>query len=147
MDADYRTAMDHIVSGEKYEAETLLAGLTGWKEADSMLETVREGIADDAAEAGRSWLLEHKNADGLYGDSPESPANLTATFLAYAALRNSHADHMREAEAYLNKTFGGLTFEAVKAGLLKEYGKDLTFSVPLLALATASGFFSLLIRV
>ena len=95
----------------------------------------------DAVEAGRKWLLEHKNADGLYGDSPESPTNLTATFLAYSALRNSHADRVREAEAFLKQTFGDLSFEAVKAGLLKEYGKDLTFSVPLLALATASGFF------
>ena len=99
------------------------------------------GGHDDAVAVGRQWLLEHQNADGLYGDSPESPANLTATFLAYSALRNTHADDVREAEAYLNKTFGGLTFEAVKAGLLKEYGRDLTFSVPLLALATASGFF------
>ncbi|MBR6240769.1 MAG: squalene--hopene cyclase [Lentisphaeria bacterium] len=99
------------------------------------------GGHDDAVAAGRQWLLEHQNADGLYGDSPESPANLTATFLAYSALRNIHADDVREAEAYLNKTFGGLTFEAFKAGLLKEYGRDLTFSVPLLALATASGFF------
>lgn len=99
------------------------------------------GGHDDAVSAGRQWLLAHRDPDGLYGDSPESPANLTATFLAYAALRNTHADAVREAEAYLNRTFGGLTFEAVKAGLLKEYGKDLTFSVPLLALATASGFF------
>ena len=43
------------------------------------------GGHDDAVAAGRQWLLEHKNADGLYGDSPESPANLTATFLAYSA--------------------------------------------------------------
>ena len=99
------------------------------------------GGHDDAVSASRQWLLTHRNPDSLYGDSPESPANLTATFLAYSALRNTHADDVREAEAYLNKTFGGLTFEAVKAGLLKEYGKDLTFSVPLLALATASGFF------
>ena len=99
------------------------------------------GGLDDAVEAGRKWLLDHKNADGLYGDSPESPANLTATFLAYAALRNTHADAVREAESYLKQTFGGLDFNSVRAGLLKEYGNDLTFSVPLLALATASGFF------
>ena len=78
------------------------------------------GGHDEAASAGRQWLLTHRNPDGLYGDSPESPANLTATFLAYSALRNAHADDVREAEAHLNKTFGGLTFEAVKAGLLKE---------------------------
>ncbi len=99
------------------------------------------GGLDNAVSEGRQWLLAHCNSDGLYGDSPESPANLTATFLAYSALRNSHADNVRAAEAYLIKTFGGLTFESVKAGLLREYGKDLTFSVPLLSLATASGFF------
>lgn len=100
------------------------------------------GGHDEAVSAGRQWLLAHHDPDGLYGDSPESPANLTATFLAYSALRNSHADHVREAEAYLNKTFDGLDFDHVRAGLLKEYGRDLTFSVPLLALAAASGFFS-----
>ena len=40
------------------------------------------GGHDDAVEEGRAWLLEHKDADGLYGDSLESPPNLTATFLA-----------------------------------------------------------------
>ena len=99
------------------------------------------GGHDAAVSAGRKWLMEHKNEDGLYGDSPESPTNLTATFLAYAALRKSHAGAVREAEDYLMRTFGGLDFESVRAGLLKEYGRDLTFSVPLLALATASGFF------
>jgi len=99
------------------------------------------GGHDDAVEAGCQWLHTHRNPDGLYGDSPESPANLTATFLAYAALRTSHIDAVREAEHYLNDMFGGLDFDHVRAGLLKEYGRDLTFSVPLLALATASGFF------
>lgn len=99
------------------------------------------GGHDNAVSAGRRWLLDHQNADGLYGDSPESPSNLTATFLAYSALRKNYSDEVRTAEDYLDHTFGGLTFEAVQGGLLKEYGKDLTFSVPLLALATASGFF------
>ena len=34
----------------------------------------------------RDWLLANADADGAYGDSPESPANLTATFLAVVAL-------------------------------------------------------------
>ena len=56
------------------------------------------GGHDDAVEAGRQWLLEHRNPDGLYGDSPESPHNLTATFLAFAALRGTHAEAVCEAE-------------------------------------------------
>ena len=54
------------------------------------------GGHDDAVSAGRQWLLTHRNPDGLYGDSPESPANLTATFLAYSALRNSHVNGVRD---------------------------------------------------
>ncbi|MBP5320343.1 MAG: squalene--hopene cyclase [Kiritimatiellae bacterium] len=89
------------------------------------------------------WLLTHANADGLYGDSPESPANLTATFLAYVALSRTGApaDAIEPARRHIEAQFGGLTFPAVRKGLLAAYGKDLTFSVPLLALATAAGCF------
>lgn len=99
------------------------------------------GGQDNAVSEGQKWLLSHQNPDGLYGDSPESPSNLTATFLAYSALQKKYRDDVQRAGNYLNEVFGGLSFEAVRGGLLKEYGKDLTFSVPLLALATASGIF------
>lgn len=94
----------------------------------------------DAVASGRNWLLSHSNTDGLYGDSPESPANLTATFLSYLSLHKTH--QLPQAKAFLQKTFGDFSFNSVKQGLMKEYGKDLTFSVPILALATAAGFFS-----
>ncbi|MBR4903001.1 MAG: hypothetical protein IKZ46_18825 [Victivallales bacterium] len=86
--------------------------------------------------AAEAWLEANCNADGLYGDSIESPPNLTATYLAAMALPSA-----KRAKAYLKTQFGSFSFEDVKHGLLAEYGKDLTFSVPLLALATASGFF------
>jgi len=93
--------------------------------------------------AAKSWLITHQNADGLYGDSPESPANLTATFLAYVALSRDgqYQTELQRARAWLIEQFGDFTFANVRHGFLAAYGKDLTFSVPILALATAAGFF------
>jgi len=94
-------------------------------------------------EKARDWLLAHADAAGLYGDSPESPANLTATFLATVALTcvGVPSERLRPAREFLKANLGGLDFVSVRKGLLAAYGKDLTFSVPLLALATAAGFF------
>ncbi|MCL2118762.1 MAG: hypothetical protein FWH27_10090 [Planctomycetaceae bacterium] len=118
--------------------------------------------------AAKAWLIAHQNADGLYGDSPESPANLTATFLAYVALSRDteHQAEMQKAQSWLLEQFGGdrlqasgfsnrlevqsprpevrslkPDFASVNRGFLAAYGNDLTFSVPILALATATGFF------
>jgi len=93
--------------------------------------------------AAKQWLLSTHDDNGLYGDSPESPANLTATFLAYVALaRNGeNSDNLEKTRTWLLEYFGDFSFAAVKRGFLAEYGKDLTFSVPILALATTTGFF------
>ena len=93
--------------------------------------------------AAKHWLLTTQNVDGLYGDSPESPANLTATFLAYVALvcDGENFDKLEKTRTWLLEYFGDFSFASVKRGFLAEYGKDLTFSVPILALATAAGFF------
>lgn len=93
--------------------------------------------------AAKDWLLSHQNADGLYGDSPESPANLTATFMSYIALSRDtiHSQRLEQSRNELLKHFGDFSFASVKAYFLNAYGKDLTFSVPILAMATAAGFF------
>ena len=106
-------------------------------------------IADSTKHAQRirdakSWLLAHQNSDGLYGDSPSSPANLTATFMSYIALWRDevHAEKLEKTKNYLLTHFGKFTFASVKQYFLKAYGKDMTFSVPILAMATAAGFFA-----
>lgn len=94
--------------------------------------------------AAKDWLLHHQNADGLYGDSPNSPANLTATFMSYIALSRDgkHAEKLEKSRNFLLSQFGNFSFDAIKTCFLKAYGKDLTFSVPILAMATAAGFFT-----
>ncbi len=50
MDSDYQTAIEHIEKGERFEAETILVSITGWRDVDDRLETLREEIADQAME-------------------------------------------------------------------------------------------------
>ena len=40
----------------------------------------------DLIKNGAAWLAADQNADGGWGDSPESPSNLSTTMLAIAAL-------------------------------------------------------------
>lgn len=91
----------------------------------------------------RAWLAQTQLADGGWGDSPESPANITATLLAYAALYNApeQAAAAQRAAQWLTTEFGAVTPQAIRAGILAKYGKDRTFSVPILALCAASGLF------
>ena len=120
--------------------------------SDSAVSTAVACVALEIADAekfateiqrAKAWLLSHQNSDGLYGDSPESPANLTASFLTYIALsRNGmYRNELERLRSWLRDHFGDFSFPSVRRGFLAKYGKDLTFSVPILALATTAGFF------
>lgn len=92
-------------------------------------------------EGGVRWLNETMKPDGSWGDSVESPSNITATLLTYVSLYavGKASDKTRE---YLNERFGGDTEEALVQGVLNYYGKDLTFSVPILMMCALAGVIS-----
>ena len=89
-------------------------------------------------EGGVRWLNDTMKPDGSWGDSVESPSNITATLLTYVSLYavGKASDKTRE---YLNERFGGDTEEALVQGVLNYYGKDLTFSVPILMMCALAG--------
>ncbi|VGO17515.1 Sporulenol synthase [Pontiella desulfatans] len=76
----------------------------------------------ELAERGLQWLREHRNADGGWGDSPESPSNFTTTLLCRCALDLETGDP-----------------EKLAAEILRFYGEDRTFSVPILTMCMLSG--------
>lgn len=96
-------------------------------------------------EKGLDWMAAHTNADGGWGDSPESPSNLTATLLCWAAFclssgnAASHAAAIRGAEQWLCRHLGDLRPESIRAGILARYGNDRTFAAPILTLCTLCG--------
>ena len=91
-----------------------------------------------AIEAGSQWLLSTMCADGSWGDSVESPSNMTATLLSYCALTHLGKTPTATRE-YLRSKFGGDSEELLVKGVLDYYGKDLTFSVPILMMCVLAG--------
>jgi len=86
---------------------------------------------------GVAWLAAHQNADGGWGDTPESPSNLSTALLVEAAMLLSVdpgaevAAALRRAEPYL-RAHAGASVEARIRSLQKVYGEDLTFAAPIL---------------
>lgn len=87
---------------------------------------------------GAAWLHQTMLHEGAWGDTIESPANMTATLLAYSAL---HAvdNPPEKAKDYLRKKFGGLDDQQIIQGVLSHYGNDLTFSLPILSMCALAG--------
>ncbi|MBM4142793.1 MAG: squalene--hopene cyclase [Lentisphaerae bacterium] len=96
---------------------------------------------------GLHWLAAHANADGGWGDSPESPSNLTATLLArnaFAAVASGERDGalaaaVAAAEAWLARRAGSLEPDALRAAVILRYGADRTFAGPILAMTAMAG--------
>lgn len=87
------------------------------------------------------WLHANMTDDGCWGDSAESPSNMTATLLSYAALYA--CDKPSEiTKKYLHEKFGGSSDSHIIRGVLDYYGKDLTFSVPILVMCASAGVIS-----
>jgi squalene-hopene/tetraprenyl-beta-curcumene cyclase len=102
-------------------------------------------------ERGCVWLLAHQNEDGGWGDTTKSFSNISTTMLCHATLvatRSLEADAsyttlaenqivtrdetIRKAAAYIERA-GGVP------ALIHRYGKDKTFSVPILTHCALAG--------
>ncbi|MDR2563186.1 MAG: squalene--hopene cyclase [Prevotellaceae bacterium] len=85
------------------------------------------------------WLMITRREDGSWGDSPESPSNMTATLLSYSALY-ALGKPPENTKRFLEQKFGNeLTEDCIVRGVLNYYGKDLTFSVPILIMCAMAG--------
>ena len=89
-------------------------------------------------DAGVRWLQKTMKTDGSWGDSVESPSNMTATLLTYVSLY-AVGQAPTETRKYLANMFGGDDEEALVQGVLRYYGRDLTFSVPILMMCALAG--------
>ena len=92
-------------------------------------------------QGGTEWLIKTMHPDGSWGDTIESPSNMTATLLTYASLCAVGVAPQKTKE-YLTGKFGGSTDQHIINGVLSYYGKDLTFSAPILVMCALSGVIS-----
>lgn len=96
-------------------------------------------------DAGFEWLIANQNDDGGWGDTVISLTNLSTTLLCWSALSLGVDKHeyanpaIQRAERWLRSELGDLSAEHLKDSVVKRYGKDLTFSVPILAVLALTG--------
>jgi len=93
---------------------------------------------------GLDWLAHKAQADGGWGDTVRSRSNLPTTVLAHAALcaAGTSQDHHRAlaaAEVWIHRRVGSDKPRAIEEAIVELYGKDRTFSVPILTLCTLAG--------
>lgn len=92
-------------------------------------------------EAGAGWLAAHQNADGGWGDTTISLSNLSTTLLCWSALRlcEGASDAIARAQVWVRERLGSVEPEALQRAVVARYGRDKTFSVPILMLCAIGG--------
>ena len=98
---------------------------------------------DHLVEAGIRWLVTNVNADGGWGDTPDSVSNISTTALGWAALAFGRAEDVDSvaagAETWITRATGGVEPRRLAAALAERYGQDRTFSVPILTMCAIAG--------
>ncbi|MGQ7870060.1 prenyltransferase/squalene oxidase repeat-containing protein [Sunxiuqinia sp. sy24] len=94
---------------------------------------------------GLSWLHCHVNVDGSFGDTPESPGNMSTSLLVYAATslyvstNQATAALQTKISCYLAGQGIDVHAPQVAEAILSHYQKDYTFSVPILTMCGLCG--------
>ena len=97
---------------------------------------------------GLQWLAAHRNTDGGWGDTVRSHSNISTTALCWAAFGAAQADPVhpevvKAAERWLCQATGAGSREQLPSflpeAIARRYGKDRTFSVPILMTLALSG--------
>lgn len=99
--------------------------------------------------AGAQWLCTHQNTQGGWGDTTLSKSNLSTTLLCWSALhlwstgteeqRQIAAPSLQQASGWITAQTGSLAPEVIARAVIARYGKDKTFSVPILMLCCLCG--------
>jgi len=94
---------------------------------------------------GVRWLAENANADGGFGDTVDSVSNVSTSLLSYAALFLTVDDYpdarraLERLDRYLVAAGIDVRSPSAVDAILAHYGKDFTFSVPILCACALAG--------
>lgn len=97
--------------------------------------------------AAARWLPQHQNPDGGWGDTVRSRSNISTTAIVWATLSTIAssdagvplAPAIAGAEEWLRRAAGGTTPDRLRSAILERYGKDRTFSIPILTVLALTG--------
>lgn len=155
-------------SRERLLSERVAAGHWEGKLSTSALSTATAVLALHVVdpdvhaaviEDGVAWLVKNQNKDGGWGDTVESRSNISTTLLCRAAVRRWHKavkhddspkpdrgklmnranEKLNRAGSWVRQNIGGESHDALVEAVKARYGKDRTFSVPILMACTLGG--------
>jgi squalene-hopene/tetraprenyl-beta-curcumene cyclase len=109
----------------------------------ALVQKAGHGSFQPLIAGGLRWLAEHQNADGGWGDTVKSFSNISTTMLCRAAFHlcgatASHPEALARCEAWLAAKYGRTPAELAEA-VRRRYGRDRTFSVPILMTSALAG--------
>jgi squalene-hopene/tetraprenyl-beta-curcumene cyclase len=113
-----------------------LCARNGYSQADRLRPLIRQGA---------SWLVSTQNADGGWGDTVRSKSNISTTAIVWATLSALEpttpavAPAVERSGQWLQRAAGEVTPAALRDAVLRRYGKDHTFSVPILTVLALTG--------
>lgn len=141
--AERRAAADHwdgvLASSALSTATAVLALHLAARARPSERRTL-----EPIVQAGVRWLIDRQNTDGGWGDTVRSRSNISTTAIVWAALsaaadRAAAANGIARSDAWLREVAGEVTPQALRAAILRRYGTDRTFSVPILTVLALAG--------
>ena len=138
-----RTAAGHWVGTLSSSALSTATAINALRLVDAIVHAQR-------IEAGAKWLTATQLPDGSWGDTIASRGNLSTTLLCWAALSPLAGDQaictdlksaISRAADWITRQAGSLEPAAIAAALAAIYGRDRTFSVPILTHIALCGRF------
>ncbi len=152
------TLLEQFNEGGFWEGELSTSALSTATAIIALAELRKTGLdqpGDDALiESGVQWLAAHRNEDGGWGDTTKSLSNISTTALAWAAFGAAGADEtfpavVEDATTWLSDRsaqtvpteFAADWRARLAEAIRRRYGKDRTFSVPILTACTIAGRF------
>ena len=122
------------------------------------LSTVDKAKYESLISKGLNWLIDNQNRDGGWGDTIMSISNISTTMLCWSALaivekshrceqapvpaspgRQSQVQAVAKAESWLADFAGGLEPGVLAKAVFLQYGRDRSFSAPILTMCALAG--------
>ena len=130
------------LSSSALSTATAVIALEAFVRSRGDLANHRRETITGLIEQGRQWLKTFQNKDGGWGDTVQSLSNISTTLLCWGALHQTRdefdqTNHL--ATAWIEKHAGGTTPEVLAPAIRRRYGKDQTFSVPILTALALTG--------
>jgi squalene-hopene/tetraprenyl-beta-curcumene cyclase len=112
----------------------------------SLVQKAGHGSFAELIGGGLGWLAEHQNPDGGWGDTVRSFSNISTTLLCRSAfhlggLADCSLEPLRKSASWLAERYGS-TPEQIAEAVRQRYGRDRTFSVPILMTCALAGLVS-----